>query len=141
MGSGTAVHNGPVQWRRTGTPKATCRMVGDAGSIRAVRAVVHDLMAGEPAEVRDAAVLLTNELVTNALVHGDGRFSLEIDRGRDAIVVAVSDRNPDVPRVLHPSGDREHGRGMAIVDSLADAWGTDWQPTYKVVWFELLMAG
>lgn len=127
-----------MQWN--GTPKATCRMAGDAGSIRVVRAVVRDLMAGEPAELRDVAVLLTNELVTNALVHGDGRFSLEIDLGRDAIVVAVSDRSPDVPQVLHPSGEREHGRGMAIIDSLASTWGTDRQPTHKVVWFELSMA-
>lgn len=140
MGIGTAIRNGPVQWGRPGTPRATCRLAGDAGSVRAARAVVRDLMVGEPIEVQDVAVLLADELVTNALMHGGGRFSLAIDLGHDRVRVAVSDRSPDVPRVIHPSGDGEHGRGMAIIDALASAWGTDQQPNYKVVWFELALA-
>ena len=31
------------------------------------------------------------------------------------------------------------GRGMAIVDALASAWGTDQEPTHKIVWFELAL--
>lgn len=114
-------------------------MAGDALSVRSARAVVQDLLDDETGEVRDVAVLLTGELVTNALVHGGGRFWLAIEIGRDAVRVAVSDRNREVPRVLHPSSDREHGRGMAIIDALASAWGTDRRPGRKSVWFELTL--
>ena len=97
--------------------------------------MVEELLAGERSEVLDVAVLLTDELVTSALVHG-GRFSLVVELADDAVRVAVDDGSPDAPRVLQPSGEREHGRGMAIVDTLATSWGTDRQRTHKTVWFE-----
>lgn len=136
MGMGTALREGPVD-DRAATPKTACRMTGDAGSVRTARTVVRDLMAREPADVRDVAVLLTDELVTNALVHGGGRFCLDVEVRSDAVRVAVADRGAGEPRVLHPSGDREHGRGMAIVDALAASWGVDREHARKVVWFEL----
>ncbi|HEX4082959.1 MAG TPA: ATP-binding protein, partial [Acidimicrobiales bacterium] len=52
----------------------------------------------------------------------------------------VSDLNPAAPRVLTPSADQEHGRGMAIVASLASAWGSDVGETGKEVWFSLDLA-
>ncbi|MGH9108733.1 MAG: ATP-binding protein [Acidimicrobiales bacterium] len=121
----------------SGTARAECRLAGDARSIGMARSVVEDLLADRDPDVRDDAVLLTDELVTNALVHGGGRFSLAVDVGADTLRVEVGDRSPDVPRVLRPAGDREHGRGMAIVDALATTWGTDREEDRKVVWFEL----
>ncbi|MGH9089446.1 MAG: ATP-binding protein [Acidimicrobiales bacterium] len=141
------------------TPLVSERLSGDAGSIRAARALVGDLLGEEPAEgrgvpeepaegrgvpevpaeVRDVAVLLTDELVTNALVHGGGRFTLRVDLDDRAVRVAVTDQCRDTPRVLRPSSEREHGRGMAIVDALATTWGTDQLPTHKAVWFELAL--
>lgn len=98
-------------------------------------------MAGHDRDQRDVAVLLTDELVTNALVHGGGRFSLTVQMDEAVLRVSVADRSLEVPRVLRPSGDREHGRGMAIIDALATAWGTDQQPDQKTVWFELALDG
>lgn len=114
-------------------------MAGDARSVRAARAAVQGVLRGQPDEIRHVAVLLTDELVTNALVHGGGRFSLAVEVAEHTLQVRVGDRSPDTPRVLHPADDREHGRGMAIVDALASAWGTDQEPARKVVWFELAL--
>lgn len=94
---------------------------------------------GRAKDLRDMAVLLTDELVTNALVHGGGQFGLDVELDDDAIRVAVGDGSPDVPRALRPGAELEHGRGMAIVDALASAWGTDQFPTHKIVWFELTL--
>ena len=114
-------------------------MAGDAGAVRAARVAVQDLLSRQPDEVRDVAVLLTDELVTNALVHGGGRFSLTVELAGGVLRVRVGDRISGTPRVLPPAGDREHGRGLAIVDALASAWGTEQQPSHKVVWFELAL--
>ncbi len=94
-------------------------------------------MSDQAAEVRDIAVLLTDELVTNAVVHGGGRFELNAELGPEALRVVVSDPSPAAPRVLTPSAEQEHGRGMAIVASLASAWGSDAGETGKEVWFSL----
>jgi anti-sigma regulatory factor (Ser/Thr protein kinase) len=113
------------------------RLVGDANSIRDARAMVRTIMSDQAAEVRDIAVLLTDELVTNAVVHGGGRFELHAELGPRALRVVVSDLSPAAPRVLTPSADQEHGRGMAIVASLASAWGSDVGESGKEVWFSL----
>jgi anti-sigma regulatory factor (Ser/Thr protein kinase) len=113
------------------------RLVGDANSIRDARAMVRTIMSDQATEVRDIAVLLTDELVTNAVVHGGGRFELNAELGPRALRVVVSDLSPAAPRVLTPSADQEHGRGMAIVASLASAWGSDVGESGKGVWFSL----
>lgn len=117
------------------------RMAGDASSLRDARHMVADTLHGAPDELRDAAVLLAGELLTNAVVHGGGWFLLQVDAAQDAVYVEVSDSTGGRPMVLHPSSDREHGRGMAIVDAMASAWGTKERGTHKVVWFELAADG
>ena len=101
------------------------------------RSVVGELLAEEPGDVRDLAILLADELVTNALVHGGGWFVLVVEVGDGLVRVAVDDRNAAMPYVLQPNVDREHGRGMAIVDALATAWGIAERKQRKRVWFEL----
>lgn len=113
------------------------RMAGDAASLRSARHMVGDALAGAAADVRDAAVLLAGEILTNAVVHGGGWFLLQVDTAQDRVYVEVVDSAGGEPTVLHPSSDREHGRGMAIVDAMASAWGSQQRGSHKVVWFEL----
>ncbi|HEY0559354.1 MAG: ATP-binding protein [Mycobacterium sp.] len=92
-----------------------------------------------PAELTEVAVLLTSELVTNSLTHGEGTVNLRAYRlAGGGVRVEVDDDGPGVPRVRRPDPDNEHGRGMALVDMLAAGWG--WTPLPgggKTVWFEL----
>jgi anti-sigma regulatory factor (Ser/Thr protein kinase) len=113
------------------------RLAGDANNIRDARAMVRSIMSDQAADVRDIAVLLTDELVTNAVVHGGGRFELSAELEPRSLRVVVSDPSPASPRVLTPSAEQEHGRGMAIVASLASAWGSETDGTGKEVWFSL----
>lgn len=117
------------------------RMAGDVGALRDARHLVADALGGVSEEMRDVAVLLAGEVVTNAVVHGGGWFMLEVEATEDRVRVEVTDADPAQPRVLRLSGEREHGRGMAIVDKVASVWGTDDGGTYKVVWFELMIGG
>jgi anti-sigma regulatory factor (Ser/Thr protein kinase) len=112
-------------------------MAGDASTVREVRSAIRSLMEREPPELRDVAVLLTDELVSNAVIHGGGRYVLTAQMLPDCIRVEVADASSDPPQVMAPSADQERGRGMAIVDALASTWGTNGDGAGKVVWFRL----
>jgi anti-sigma regulatory factor (Ser/Thr protein kinase) len=133
----------PMQDRRAEgqTASRRLRMAGDVASIRAARRLVEDALQAcspvIPTDRKDTAVLIAGEIVTNAVVHGGGWFLLHVDARPDRLRVEVTDSSPGQPRILTMTGEREHGRGMAIVDAIATAWGTEHLGTHKVVWFEL----
>lgn len=90
-------------------------------------------------------VLLTSELVTNAVIHprvgGDGSILLSVTIYEDRVRVEVEDPGEgfrDRPAV-GPEDDR--GRGLFIVERFSDRWGservhTDSGPRFRV-WFEV----
>jgi anti-anti-sigma factor len=94
----------------------------------------------------DAAVLLTSELVTNAVIHPataeGGAVRLRITCYEDAVRCEISDRGPgfdpsDLGRRTRTTG----GRGLLLVDALASRWGIERVPDDGAerfcVWFEL----
>ncbi|MEU9734429.1 ATP-binding protein [Streptomyces sp. NPDC048002] len=86
----------------------------------------------------EIAELLTSELVTNALVHTDRDAVLTATVGPDGLRVEVRDFVADRPRPCVPNADDgTHGRGLVLVDSLADSWGVRPHGVGKAVWFEL----
>ena len=102
-----------------------------------LRGVCADALVSPP--LVETALLLVSEVVTNAVVHGDGRPVLDIDVGPDVLRVTVTDDSPELPRLqldnplLAPGG-----RGLHLVDTLSSRWGTDPRvPSGKAVWFEL----
>ncbi|SES46816.1 Anti-sigma regulatory factor (Ser/Thr protein kinase) [Streptomyces sp. yr375] len=102
---------------------------------RAVRELLRDW--GKP-ERSDTAELLTSELVTNALVHTDDDAVLTATVSPSGLRVEVRDFADRRPRPRFPtSDDGTHGRGLVLVESLADTWGVRSQGGGKVVWFEL----
>ncbi len=81
---------------------------------------------GVPQEVRDAAVLVVSELVTNAVIHtGSGEVVCEVSLGAGSLRVEVLDDGGGWrgPRRQDAGPRRECGRGLALVEQLADAWG------------------
>jgi hypothetical protein len=103
----------------------------------AARRAVAALLDRTPKSVRDAAVTMTSELVTNAIRHGGGvrEFSIRVNERR--LRVEVSDLVSTVPTVLEPSWEAPGGRGMLIVDALASWWGVEQLDRGKIVVFEL----
>ncbi len=107
---------------------------------RTARALLREALAEEQPEAIEVAVLLTSELVANAVVHGQGEAVLEITYApaRGLLRVRVSDHSHEVPVLRQPSLSREHGRGIAIVEHLSSCWGIDGpDEDGKCVWFEL----
>ncbi|UGQ09441.1 SpoIIE family protein phosphatase [Yinghuangia sp. ASG 101] len=84
----------------------------------------------------DVAELLVSELVTNALRYGAGPIRLRLLRGR-ALLCEVADAVPTLPRLREAGDDDEGGRGMQLVTTLAERWGSRRAGHGKTVWFEL----
>ena len=88
------------------------------------------------AAVVDTAELLTSEVVTNVVVHVGSASELLVQTVDGSVRVRVSDNDDHPPEITVPSD--AHGRGLRIVNALADDWGVDPDPVQgKTVWFEL----
>ncbi|MGI4895830.1 MAG: ATP-binding protein [Janthinobacterium lividum] len=88
----------------------------------------------------EAALLLSSEVITNAVVHGDGPVLVAVKRVNGASLrVEVSDDGGGMPLIGAQRDDAESGRGMAMVEMLSSRWGTELGvgPLGKTVWFEL----
>ena len=86
----------------------------------------------------ETAELLTSELVTNVLVHAGSTSELLIRAVDGYVRIDLTDDDDRRPEMATPGVDDIHGRGLGIVDALADAWGVDPGPVHgKTVWFEL----
>ncbi|MFF2650452.1 ATP-binding protein [Streptomyces sp. NPDC058045] len=90
-----------------------------------------------PESLASDVVLAVSELVTNAIVHGDGEVGLHVSVNRERVRVSVSDQSPDEAFLMWAEADCESGRGMNLVAELAAAWGVEVTPTGKKVWAEL----
>lgn len=89
----------------------------------------------EPAQV---AELLLSELVTNALIHTRYGAVVTASVAPAKLRVEVRDFVSGLPLSYVPNADDgTHGRGLFLVQSLADAWGVAAHALGKVVWFEL----
>lgn len=91
-----------------------------------------------PGLVEDARVL-TSELVTNALEHGDGRSDIVVRFVivTDRFVIAVDDGSPGKALVRQADAEDEAGRGMLLVAALATQWGVS--PDGSITWCSLAM--
>lgn len=115
-----------------------------AGQAR--RYVADALSDAEHSALLATALLLTSELVANAVVHGAPPVTLRIFRLSEVVRIEVADGGVATTRRhdAHTwSTDSEGGRGLLLVSSLAADWG--WLPHQHATcgqtsWFELEVA-
>jgi anti-sigma regulatory factor (Ser/Thr protein kinase) len=104
-----------------------------------VRELVRSLLASPRGDLVDDAVLLTDELVTNAIRHGNAPRTCQLlvtDSGT-RLRVEVTDHATAAPRFRRP--DATGGRGLVLIDHLAARWGVERHGNGKTVWAELSM--
>ena len=89
--------------------------------------------------VRRIAMLLTSEVLTNAVQHGAAPVEAELEVGHRVLRVAVRDGSATLPRLRTPRPDETGGRGVQFLERCASRWGVDAldDAPGKTVWFEL----
>jgi anti-sigma regulatory factor (Ser/Thr protein kinase) len=92
-----------------------------------------------PQDRQDAALLVT-ELVANVVDHSESEanFTLELTFSDGWLRVSVADGSSVQPVVRELSQDRSRGRGLFLVQAIADRWGSEEHHGGKRVWFEML---
>jgi serine/threonine-protein kinase RsbW len=123
----------------------TRRFRGGADQISEVRHWLADLLPDCAA--RADLLLLATELCTNAIVHSrsgepGGQFSVDIDWTPALVRVVVGDQGAaSAPAVAALTGRAallsDSGRGLLLVDSVADDWGTASRPNRRWVWSDV----
>lgn len=148
-GGGPGGRAQPARPAEQGVPAPGCalhrrlHLALDAADLVAVGAVRRRLRAaldqwGVP-ELADTAELLTSELVTNALLHtGQGAVFDAVLTADLRLRIEVQDGTARLPRRREPVAEyATSGRGLLLVEALADDWGVQLRGDGKVTWFEL----
>ncbi|MFB7369654.1 ATP-binding protein [Streptomyces sp. NPDC056222] len=97
---------------------------------------------GDDEPLAETLVLLISELVTNAVVHTGCPAVLRMlfgegcpEAGTVRVEVADTSDRPPLPR--HAQGEDTNGRGLELVDGLADRWGWQREGAGKSIWCEV----
>lgn len=112
-------------------------------SVQAARAFVTQvcLEAGVLGDACDVAVLLTSETVTNAVIHARSETRLTVTTNARSLLIEVGDDDPEVVVAGAPSAGAVGGRGLSMLDTLAQSWGVDDTGSGKSVWFNVEVPG
>ena len=112
----------------------------DATASSAVRRALRQLMgSAAPTPLGQSAQLVCSELVNNVLMHTTGGGWLSVWwRPGMMMRIEVEDTDPHLPELPRVPGPSQlHGRGLHIVDTVANRWGLQRSPRGKIVWCEL----
>ena len=109
-------------------------------SVPLARHVTLDLLRawGSAHDLGDAA-LLVSELVANVVDHvsGEASLTLELELSEGWLRISVADGSAIRPVVRELEQDRPRGRGLQLVEAIADRWGGEDHHGGKRIWFEL----
>jgi len=118
------------------------RLRATPGNVAEVRAYLGKLLAEGPVDV-PTVTLLASELATNSVRHAtagaDDTIALAVLVAGDAVRVEVADGGGPTTPCLRPLDDEyaEGGRGLHLVDMLADRWGFTRDRNGTTTWFEV----
>ena len=101
-----------------------------AESVHRARSLVRTILVGwdYSDDVIERALVIASELATNAVTHAlnTPRFRLICYTEANLLTIGVIDEDKREPVKSDAADDDEHGRGLRVVEALADEWG--WEP-------------
>jgi anti-sigma regulatory factor (Ser/Thr protein kinase) len=105
-------------------------------SVPSARRFAAGAVVDVPAEVSDAVALIATELASNSVQHAASGFAIRVEQLPHQIRIEVEDDGEGQPVVGSPGPGDTSGRGLRIVDALADVWGVipKEQTVGKTVW-------
>jgi len=132
------VQRPPAQRPPVQRPRCVSLAAGPAAAAEARSQVRAAICAWDVPVDPSVAVLLTSELVTNAIRHEPGEnIMVVITCSCGQLRVDVHDTSWSMPVPVDAPADAETGRGLMLVASLSTDWGFYRTPTGKAVYFTL----
>lgn len=113
-------------------------LLADPNAVGQARAWLKARLTDWSADGIATVQLLVSELVTNAILHTSDVVEVTAERAGSGITVEVADHNPSKPVVKRYERDAATGRGLHLVDALADEWGVRGDAGHKSVWFRVI---
>ena len=120
------------------TDVASATFDADPEAVRDVRRFVREALADVDDDLVGDATLLTSELATNAVIHAQTTFVVTVRRTAASVRVEVQDGSPVAARRCRYSATSGTGRGLGMVEDVADTWGVEPVDAGKRVWFSLV---
>lgn len=114
----------------------------DLGSARSARRFVLSSVHLDDG-IGEQVELLVSELASNVVLHARTPFTIRVRQNPDSGVLRIEchDGTKELPVLEDPDPLALTGRGLHIVDRLADRWGVDVDDDGKTVWFEISLEG
>ncbi|MCQ4080852.1 ATP-binding protein [Streptomyces sp. RB6PN25] len=110
----------------------------DPAALSGARATLCEWLRGWALDsVRDTAALLASELITNTLQHSGGSAVLAALPLVDVVRLEVYDSSTRTPRKREADEEATSGRGLMLIEALAESWGVDPSSDGKCVWCEI----
>lgn len=114
----------------------------EAGTVKPARdRVIDELRSWQvylPDDPAETVRLLVSEVLANAVAHGEGdELSVVLVATPGEVFIEVCDQSLRKPprKVVAPSDENEHGRGLLLLSFFATAWGVNPSARGKGVWF------
>ncbi|MEU3931454.1 ATP-binding protein [Streptomyces sp. NPDC029044] len=104
---------------------------------RRVVAVAQHLGGPLRDETLETVELMASEVIANAVLHSAGPCDVVVTRTAEWLRVEVTDTDPTLPSTVAATPNDESGRGLLLLDAMADAWGTRPEAEGKTTWFEI----
>ena len=115
------------------------RFPSDVQSARAARRFAAGVLEGWGCDdIVDSVLLLVSELVTNAVIHAHSDVDVVLRLRPARVRVEIVDAAAEYVQRRDAASDDQSGRGMALTEALAVAWGVDTLVAGKSVWFEVV---
>ncbi|MFC7892436.1 ATP-binding protein [Streptomyces sp. NPDC057381] len=131
-----------MSFRTAASKFSSLRVPPDTGAVSSTRrwvvAVVRDWNLPLVEDTVETLELLTGEVIANALVHTDNGCEVTVSWDGTRVRLEAEDGEASaLPRVASAGLEDESGRGLRMVDGLAQAWGCRPTADGKAVWFEV----
>jgi len=84
--------------------------------------------------------VVVDELAANAIVHAKTEFKLVLEIWQDGLRVIVQDRSKLKPRLSYPDPLAESGRGLFLLNDVAQDWGYHLTEDGKCIWANVALA-
>ena len=117
-------------------PDVRFEFANDESSPRLARHALLPIFDGPDDPIADAVTLTASELVTNVVRHTDSAGVMQAWDPRPDIPLRLEVADHDTAVPILRDNAVVGGRGMVIIDTVADAWGVEPTSEGKVVWAE-----